>query len=104
MGLAMAGGLVTALAEGGLFAIYYNRRENARKYRQKRRERQKERLDARYRKLKNDGETENADAKEMDDLGADNEVLVEEMGKQGVEGPTPLRRRKQGQGPDEEDS
>jgi hypothetical protein len=99
----MAGGLVTALAEGGLFAIYYNRRENARKYRQKRRERQKERLDARYRKLKNAGETEDADAKDVDDLGEDSEVLVEPMDEQGGEDATPLRRRKKGQGPNEEE-
>jgi hypothetical protein len=103
----MAGGLVTALAEGGLFAIYYNRRENARKYRQKRRERQKERLSARYRKLKKASQTEDEDAKDMDGLGTDSEVLVEAMDTQGVEDAGPLRRRKKGvdgEVPNEEDS
>jgi hypothetical protein len=102
----MTGGLVTALAEGGLFAIYYNRRENARKYREKRRERQKARLNARYLKAKNAGQEEDAAVKDVDGSGTDSEVPVEAMDKRQVD-VGPLRRRnKGGDGgvPNEEDS
>lgn len=48
VGLAVCGGLITALAEGGLFAIYYNRRESRRSYRAKEREKHHRKLQRRY--------------------------------------------------------
>ncbi|KAG8815791.1 hypothetical protein FRC17_000591 [Serendipita sp. 399] len=55
IGLSVLGGLVTAVAEGGLFSIYYNRRERQKEYREKRREKERKRLQARYRKRLQDG-------------------------------------------------
>lgn len=45
-------GLFTGLVEASLFAIYYNKRENARLYRERQRQRKKERQWKRYLKEK----------------------------------------------------
>ncbi|KAG8801786.1 hypothetical protein FRC18_007714 [Serendipita sp. 400] len=76
IGLSILGGLVAAIAEGGLFAIYYNRREQAKDYRAKRRDKEKKRLEARHlKRLQGDitaapesdiPPMSNADSKEVD--------------------------------------
>lgn len=89
----MAGGLVTAVAEGGLFTIYYNRRENAKKYRQERRERQKKRLHARYLKL---NQLEEEKTKSTDFPQTNEEGPAETLDMPDAVEPGPLRRRKKG--------
>ncbi|KIM28449.1 hypothetical protein M408DRAFT_16338 [Serendipita vermifera MAFF 305830] len=90
------GGLVTAIAEGGLFAVYYNRREDARKYREKRRERQKERLMSRYQKKLAVEQAKDEVVEAVDDKDADNEASVTNLDAPQETDTGPLRRRKKG--------
>lgn len=91
MSLAIAGGLFTAIAEGGLFAIYYNRRENARKFRQKRREKQKERLLAKHRKQQGISQTEGKAVESESDTAEVPELILDD---QHPTDAGPLRRRR----------